>query len=131
AATAGREVKGEIAPGYEATFRYSLLDPAADVAAEAAAFRPAFGPLALLGQVPGVDVAARVETEKGGELTERELAILKERAEAAQAWLNTYAPDSAIVAIQQELPAAALEMTDDMRHYLRAVAIAAETLPPY
>ena len=40
AATAGREVKGEIAPGFEATFRYSLLDPAADVAAEAAAFRP-------------------------------------------------------------------------------------------
>ena len=36
AATAGREVKGEIAPGFEATFRYSLLDPDADVAAEAA-----------------------------------------------------------------------------------------------
>ena len=31
AATAGRAVKGEIAPGYEATFRYSLLDPNADV----------------------------------------------------------------------------------------------------
>ena len=27
AATAGREVKGELPPGYEATFRYSLLDP--------------------------------------------------------------------------------------------------------
>ena len=37
AATAGREVKGELPPGYEATFRYSLLDPDADVAAEAAA----------------------------------------------------------------------------------------------
>ena len=37
AATAGREVKGELPPGYEATFRYSLLDPNADVAAEAAA----------------------------------------------------------------------------------------------
>ena len=35
AATAGREVKGELPPGYEATFRYSLLDPKADVAAEA------------------------------------------------------------------------------------------------
>ena len=32
AATAGREVKGELPPGYEATFRYSLLDPNADVA---------------------------------------------------------------------------------------------------
>ena len=65
AATAGREVKGELPPGYEATFRYSLLDPGADVAAEAAAFRPAFSHLALLAQVPGVDVAARVEAEKG------------------------------------------------------------------
>ena len=44
AATAGREVKGELPPGYDAIFRYSLLDPAADVAAEAAAFRPAFAP---------------------------------------------------------------------------------------
>ena len=131
AATAGREVKGEIAPGYEATFRYSLLDPNADVAAEAAAYRPPFAHLALLVQVPGVDAAARVETEKGSELTERETAILEERIDAAQAWLTTYAPESAKVAIQPELPAAAREMTDDMRGYLRAVAIAAETLPPY
>ena len=55
AATAGRPIKGELAPGFEATFRYSLLDPAADVATEAAAFRPAFGHLALLLQIPGVD----------------------------------------------------------------------------
>jgi len=131
AATAGREVKGEIAPGYEATFRYSLLDPNADVATEAAAYRPPFAHLALLVQVPGVDTAARVETEKGSELTERETAILEERVDAAQAWLATYAPETAKVAIQPELPAAAREMTDDMRGYLRAVAIAAETLPPY
>ena len=66
AATAGREVKGELPPGYEAIFRYSLLDPDADVAAEAAAL-PARRSrhLALLVQVPGVDVAARVEAEKG------------------------------------------------------------------
>ena len=77
AATAGREVKGELPPGYEATFRYSLLDPGADVAAEAAAFRPAFSHLALLAQVPGVDVAARVEAEKGSALTEREARDLR------------------------------------------------------
>lgn len=65
AATAGREVRGEIAPGYEATFRYSLLDPDADAAAEAALFRPAFAHLALLVQIPNVDVLARVEAEKG------------------------------------------------------------------
>ena len=64
AATAGREVKGEMPPGYEATFRYSLLDPDADVAAEAAAFRPAFAHLALLVQIPGVDIAG---PGRGGE----------------------------------------------------------------
>ena len=131
AATAGREIKGEIAPGYEATFRYSLLDPNADVQAAAALFRPAFAHLALLEQIPGVDVAARVETEKGTQLTEQEVAILRERVAAAHAWLKAYAPESARIAIQDELPAAAAEMTDDMRRYLRAVAIAAETLPEY
>ncbi len=65
AATAGREVKGELPPGYEATFRYSLLDPNADVTAEAALFRPAFSHLALLAQIPGVDLRGRVEAEKG------------------------------------------------------------------
>ena len=69
AATAGREVKGELPSGHESIFRYSLLDPAADVAAAAGAFRPAFGHLALLVQVPGVDVAARVAAEKGAPLT--------------------------------------------------------------
>ena len=36
----------------------------------AAAFRPAFAHLALLVQVPGMDVAARVEAEKGAPLTD-------------------------------------------------------------
>src|SRR4029077_7670143 len=68
AATAGREVKGEMPAGHEATFRYALLDPDADLAAEAAAFRAAFAHLALLVQVPGVDVVGRVESEKGSPL---------------------------------------------------------------
>jgi hypothetical protein len=46
-------------------FRYSLLDAGADVAAEAAAFRPAFAHLALLAQIPGVDLEWHVESEKG------------------------------------------------------------------
>ena len=101
AATAGREVKGELPPGHEATFRYSLLDPDADVAAEAALFRPAFSHLALLVQIPGVDVAARVEAEKGSPLTERERSILDERVQAARAWLEAYAPETAKVAVRR------------------------------
>jgi lysyl-tRNA synthetase class 1 len=119
AATAGHEVKGDIPPGYEATFRYSLLDPAADVAAEALAFRPAFSHLSLLLQIPGVDVGSRIEIEKGSALNEPERRILEERAAAAQAWLATYAPDSARVAVRRDgLPDAAASLDADQRRFL-------------
>src|SRR4051794_29544677 len=128
AATAGKEVRGEIAPGFAGTFAYSLLDPDADVAAEAAAFRPAFSHLALLLQIPNVDVAARVAAEKGSALSERETAILAERVRAARAWLETYAPERAIVAVQDTLPMAAVAgLDDDQRAYLAALADAARS----
>jgi lysyl-tRNA synthetase class 1 len=126
AATAGREVRGDIAPGYEATFAYSLLDPASDVAAEAAAFRPAFGHLALLLQIPNIDIIERVEAEKGGPLTARERAVVDERVRAARAWLDTYAPERAIVAVRQALPTEAIAGLDEEQHrYLGALATAA------
>jgi lysyl-tRNA synthetase, class I len=130
AATAGREVKGEVPPGYEATFRYSLLDPNAVVAAEAAVFRPAFAHLALLVQIPGVDVEARVEAEKGSPLTERERAIATERVAAARAWLETYAPERARISIRRDaLPAEVEALESDQRAFLAALAddVAART----
>ena len=122
AATAGREVRGELPAGFEATFRYSLVDPAADVAAEAAAFRPAFSQLALLLQVPGVDVTERVVAEKGSELTPREAEILAERTAAARAWLDTYAPERAIVAVQPQLPAAVNDLDAAQRQLLERLS---------
>src|SRR5206468_2682853 len=52
AATAGREVKGELPSGFDAIFRYSLLDPAADLERTAGAFRPAFAEAAAHGDAP-------------------------------------------------------------------------------
>jgi lysyl-tRNA synthetase class 1 len=130
AATAGREVKGELPPGHAATFRYSLLDPAADVAAEAAAFRPAFSHLALLVQIPGVDIAERAAAEKGSALTEREVAIVAERERSARAWLETYAPEQAIVRVQDALPDAVGELDDAQRAFLRELADRASTAIP-
>ena len=95
AAAAGKEVRGELPPNPERVFAYSLLSPAADVRAEAAAFRAAFSHVALLVQVPGVDVPARIEAEKGSPLTEREREILAERTTAAMRWLEAYAADRA------------------------------------
>jgi lysyl-tRNA synthetase class 1 len=123
AATAGREVKGELPPGYEATFRYSLLDPNADVASEAALFRPAFSHLALLVQIPGVDVGERVEAEKGSPLTAREREILDERVAAARAWLETYAPESAKLAVRRDaIPEAAADLDDSQRRFLAGLS---------
>jgi lysyl-tRNA synthetase class I len=121
-------VRGEIAAGHEATFAYSLLDPDADVAVEAAAFRPAFSHLALLLQIPNVDVAARVAAEKGSPLTERETAMFEERVRAARAWLETYAPERAVVAVRDALPADAVAtLGDDQRAYLGELADAAQS----
>ncbi|MDQ2674745.1 MAG: lysine--tRNA ligase [Chloroflexota bacterium] len=124
AATAGREIRGELPPDHERVFAYSLVEPDADVPLEAAAYRPAFSHLALLEQIPGVDVAERVTAEKGGPLTPRETALLEERRAAARAWLETYAPDAVRIAVRPELPSEASDLTDAQREYLGALAAA-------
>jgi lysyl-tRNA synthetase class 1 len=131
AATAGREVRGELPPGYEAVFAYSLLDPDADVAAEAGRFRPSFSHLAMLVQIPGVDIRARVEAEKGSPLDERESEILEERIAAARAWLEAYAPDRARMEVRREaLPSEAAGLDDPQRRFLAALAETARSEDP-
>jgi lysyl-tRNA synthetase class 1 len=126
AATAGRAVKGELTPGFEATFRYSLLDPAADVDAEAVAFRPAFAHLALLLQIPAVDVVARVEAEKGSPLTDRERANLEKRVGAARTWLDGYAPEAARLEVQRDtVPAAVSALSAEQRRFLAELSTVA------
>ena len=132
-ATAGRPVRGELPAGHESVFRYSLLDPQADVAGIAAAFRPAFGHLALLRQIPGVDIDARIKAEKGAPLTPLEVATLRERAAAADAWLATFAPDKARITVNRErLPDEAEALASDQRAWLARLAAAALDLngPP-
>jgi len=124
-ATAGRPVRGELPAGHESVFRYSLLDPGADVAAIAAAFRPAFGHLALLRQVPGVDIDARIQAEKGAPLTALERATLRERTAAADAWLESFAPDRAKIAVRRDgLPDEAAGLDPDQRRWLERLAAA-------
>jgi lysyl-tRNA synthetase class 1 len=122
AATAGREVKGELPAGFESILRYSLVDPSADLATEAAAYRPPFGHLAFLVQVTDVTVD-RFEREKGAPLDDRERAILEERVAAAQRWLETYAPESARVEVRiGAVPDAARGLGQDQRVLLAALA---------
>jgi lysyl-tRNA synthetase class 1 len=133
-ATAGHPVRGELPAGYASVFRYSLLDPGADVGAIAAAFRPAFGHLALLRQIPGVDIDARIEAEKGAPLTRLETATVRERTAAADAWLATFAPDKARIAVQRDrIPDEAAALEPDQCTWLgqlAAAALAAVSGPP-
>jgi lysyl-tRNA synthetase class 1 len=123
AATAGREVRGELPPGYAAMFRYSLLDAGADVAQAASWFRPAFSHLALLAQVPGTDIGAHVAAEKGSLLEPAEVAILDERLASARAWLEAYAPASAVMAVRRDLlPPEAGALTPQQRALLAHLA---------
>ncbi len=130
AATDGREVRGELPANHEQVYRYSLVEPDADLAAESAAFRPAFSHLALLEQIPGVDVVERVTAEKAAPLTHREAEILEERRAAARAWLTAYAPDSVRIAVRDTLPQEASGLTDAQRTYLGRLADASATAPP-
>ncbi len=122
AATAGGEVKGDLPPGFASVFRYALRDADVDVAAEAAAFRPSFGHLAFLVQVPGADIPALMAEEKGSALTAREREILDERIRAARAWLATYAPDRARMAVREALPGEVGGLDADQRTFLGALA---------
>ncbi len=130
AATAGREVRGSLPPSPESVFRYSLLAPDADVAQEAAAYRPSFSHVATLVQIRPVEPDT-FAAEKGSPLTAREGEIAAERIAAARRWLTTYAPETARIVVQVDgLPAAAAELDAEQRSYLAALADAVEAERP-
>jgi lysyl-tRNA synthetase, class I len=131
AATAGGEVKGELPPDPERIFRQCLVDATADERTEASRYRPAFAHVSLLSQIPGVDVAARIESEKGAPLGDAEGAILAERLAAARAWLDGYAPDRARITVRRDgLPREVAALSDEQRMYLGALALAAADSRP-
>jgi lysyl-tRNA synthetase class 1 len=131
AATALREVKGELPPDADRIFRASLVDAGADPAVEAGRYRPPFAHLALLMQVPGADLDARFGAEKGAPLDEAERPILAERRRVAAAWLGAYAPERAKVAVRHDrLPPEVAACSDEQRLVLGALALEAESANP-
>ena len=122
AAVDGRPVRGELPADYERIFRLSLVDPDADVAREAARFRPPFRHLTMLVQVPGVDLEERMTAEKGEPLDETERAILAERARVARTWLDGWAPERYQVSVREELPDEAAELNEVQGLFLTDLA---------
>jgi len=73
----------------------------------------------------------RFVAEKGSALTDRERAVLDERAGAARVWLETYAPASAQLTVQHDaVPPAASELDPEQRTFLAALAERAEREAP-
>ncbi len=131
AAVAGRAVKGELPPDHERIFALSLLDPDADPVVEASRFRPDFSQLAMLVQVPSIEIEARVAAEKGAPLDRAEQLILGDRIRAARAWLDAYAPERARIVVRDELPEEARRgLAEEQRVYLGALALAADVARP-
>ena len=123
-AVAGREVRGELPPDPERIFRASLVTEPDDLVAEAARFRPAFRHLALLVQVPGVDLDARIEAEKGAPLDAGERAILDQRVAVARSWLAEFAPTATEWRSETMACRPRRLQLDPQRAYLAALAAA-------
>jgi lysyl-tRNA synthetase class 1 len=122
-AVAGKPPRGELPPDPERIFALSLTDPQADPATEAARYRPPFAHLALLLQVPGPDIMERLAAEKGAKLDDAEQDIALQRIEAAQAWLEHFAPPEARLQVHYEaLPGSAGELNPNQRRYLGTLA---------
>ena len=82
-------------------------------------------------QIPGVDIADRMQAEKGAPLTEFEAAVLAERIAAARAWLESYAPDRARLAVRRDAVPEEVTALDEAQHsYLAALAEAAADEKP-
>jgi lysyl-tRNA synthetase, class I len=130
-AVAGRPTKGELPPDPERIFALSLADPGADPVAEASRYRPPFAHLALLLQVPGPDVMDRLAAEKAAPLDGAETDVALQRIEAAQAWLEHFAPPEARLQIHyDDLPPAAEALTHDQRRYAATLADVVERDDP-
>jgi lysyl-tRNA synthetase class 1 len=131
AAVAGQPAKGELPPDPERIFAMSLTDPDVDPRREASRFRPPFAHLALLLQVPGVDIAERMAAEKGGPLDDVEKRILDERSRVARTWLDEFAPGRYRLSVRrEELPPETAQLDEDQRNYLAALASAAAQAEP-
>jgi len=111
-------------PDLARTFYYAM--PTGEVED---AFRLRFTRVAHLEQMPAVDLPVAAAQEKGGPLDERDRRELAARAADARRWLETYAPDSYRVEVQDGLPEAARGLSDEQRRFLSDLIPLVERAP--
>ncbi|MBI3975925.1 MAG: lysine--tRNA ligase [Armatimonadetes bacterium] len=113
-----RAFRGEIdEPELARTFVYAFIDEA-----RPQAYRPRFGKVATLLQIPSVDLEAAVAEEKGAPLSAADREELAERTADARRWLSHYAPEAYKIEVQATLPPAAATLTAAQQGFLEALA---------
>lgn len=85
-------------------------------------FLPRFSTIAFLVQMPHINMHDELTAMKGGSLTEEDMKEIDMRITYAKRWLAEYADDAFIFALQDELPQAASELTDEQKHALALFA---------
>lgn len=86
-------------------------------------FLPRFRDVAVVVQHPEIDNYERFEQVKGAPLTELERNVLEDRVKYAQIWLDSYAPAEAVFKPATALPAAAQDLSELQKDYLRQVRL--------
>ncbi len=120
-----RAFRGEVDDGELArTFVYAQIE-----GARPEAYRPRFGKIATLLQIPSVNLEHAVAEDKGAPLTEADHRELAERVADARRWLDRYAPESYKIAVQPALPPAAATLTAHQQRFLGALADALTGAP--
>ena len=89
-------------------------------------FLPRFRLVATYLQMPGLDIKAQFEQEKGSKLNAKEENILKQRIGYAQVWLEKYAPEDFLFKVQPKLPKEAKKLSLKQKEYLTEISVLME-----
>lgn len=85
-------------------------------------FLPRFSQIAFFVQMPHMDIEEEVTAMKGGELTKADKAELKLRIEYAQSWLQNYADEKFIFALQESVPVVTANLSEKQKSALALLA---------
>lgn len=81
-------------------------------------YRPRFMHVVTVSQIPGIDTRHHFEVHKGAPLMAEEFAEVQKRIDYAHLWLSRFAPDDAVIEVQDRLPAAARNLDADQRQFI-------------
>lgn len=85
-------------------------------------YLPRFSSVAFIAQMQHLDPVKEVAAQKGGALTEQEIAELNERIAYAKVWLTHYAPEKYRFTLATSLPEAVHGLSKEQRAGLAAIA---------